>query len=247
MGLKRQAAAPIYQSNCFVGSTDDPTPYQIRLFGPSGVQLGNTISGSLTAYQVVRYLDVFAAAGLPAGDYSNVTAEFRADPSPAAALVSFCTVQESTFFSADFCMALPAETMDATRQRQLAINTANSYVVDALTMTRYDLGIRHPDHVRCWLTSGWGAVGIRVIAPDGNFVAGGDAITDTGTFDTGDRSLYNGFSNYWHMDIYQQGPTMQDSFRSYFLSTVRRAMECLSTPSQCACRTSFNPAYARQT
>src|SRR5690348_8548241 len=31
VGLKRQAASPVYQTNCFVASTDDPTSYQIQL------------------------------------------------------------------------------------------------------------------------------------------------------------------------------------------------------------------------
>ena len=201
LGLKRQAAPPVYQTNCFVASTDDATPYQIQLLDASGNPLGNPISGSLSPYQMVRYLDIFTAAGLPAGDYSNVTAEFTAGASPTAALLSFCTVQESTYFGADFRIAQPVQTMDGTRQRWESVSTPHSYVPDAFTMTRYDLGVRHPDFVRCYLTSATGALQLRVISPDGTLIEGGTGFIDTGKFYTGSRALYNGFSNLWHVDV----------------------------------------------
>jgi hypothetical protein len=106
VGLKRQAAAPTYQSNCFVASTDAATPYTIRLLDSTGKQIGNTIPGSLNAYEMVRYLDIFTAAGIEAGDLSNVSADFYSGTSNAP-LIGFCTVQESTFFGADFRMAQP--------------------------------------------------------------------------------------------------------------------------------------------
>ncbi len=109
VALKRQAAAPIYQANCFVASTDYATPYQIRLLDSAGNQIGNTISDTLTAHQMVRYLDIFKAAGLDAGDYSNVTADFS-NGNTNAPLMGFCTVQESTFFGADFRLAEPPKT-----------------------------------------------------------------------------------------------------------------------------------------
>ena len=114
----------------------------------------------------------------------------------------FCTVQESTFFGADFRMAQPVETMDGSRQRYLTVNTLHSYVPDAFTMTRYDLGLRHPDFLQCALTSpSAAALEMRVIDPNGVAVAGGNGSTDTGKFYTGNRGLYGGFSNYWHVEI----------------------------------------------
>jgi hypothetical protein len=150
---------------------------------------------------MVRYLDIFAAAGLPAGDRSNVTAQFTAGASPTAALLSFCTVQESTFFGADFRMAMPVETRDGTRQHVVAVSTAHSYVPDAFTMTRYDISIRHPDYVRCFLTSATSALELRMTSPDGSLVLGGNNAIDTGRFYTGNRALYDGFSDVWHLDI----------------------------------------------
>jgi len=200
VGLKRQTAAPVYQTNCFVASTDDPTPYQIRLLNASGNQIGNTISGSLQPYQMVRYLDIFSAVGLFSGDYSNVTAEFAAGMSPTAALISFCTVQESTFFGADFRMAQPSETRDGTRQREVdsAVFNLNAYTA----MNRHDIVFRHPDYVRCFITSPSAAVlELRITSPSGAVVAGGTNVSDSGTFYTGTRALYQGFSDSWAVDI----------------------------------------------
>ena len=71
-GLKRKATAPIYQTNCFVGSLDQPASYQLKLFNDStGAQVGGTLAGSLDAFQQFRYLDVFGIDGVnaPAGAY----------------------------------------------------------------------------------------------------------------------------------------------------------------------------------
>jgi hypothetical protein len=106
VGLKRQASAPMYQSNCFVASTDTATTYQIRLRDGAGNYIGNPVTGSLEANQIVRYLDIFTAAGIATGDQSNVSAVFSNGGSNAA-LIGYCTVQESTSFGADFRMAQP--------------------------------------------------------------------------------------------------------------------------------------------
>lgn len=202
IGLKRQAAAPVYQTNCFVAATDDPTPYEIRLLDSSGNQIGNPVSGSLTAYQMMRYLDIFAAAGLPPGDYANVTAEFSAGASPTAALLSFCTVQESTFFGADFRMAMPVQTLDGTRQRPL---DATGYVFSLdsyLSMNRHPITFRHPDYIRCALSSATAsALELRLTSPVGTVIAGGTNYIDTGKIFTGNRSSYNGESGLWKLDV----------------------------------------------
>ena len=102
-GLKKTTGGLIYQTNCFVGSLTEPATYTLKLFDDStGVQIGTTISGSLAAFQQVRYLDVFGPGGVNAApaNYANVRAEFAADPP--ATLVGFCTVQDNTSFGADF-------------------------------------------------------------------------------------------------------------------------------------------------
>ena len=108
-GLKRKAAnggLPAFQTNCFVTSLGDAINYELRLFdGATNGQLGGTLSGSLQAFQQFRYLDVFAQAGVPAGDRSNVRAEFTNLTGSSKKLIGFCTVQENTTFSADFRIA----------------------------------------------------------------------------------------------------------------------------------------------
>jgi hypothetical protein len=107
--LKRKVAAgglPAYQTNCFVTSLGDAISYELRLFdGATNVQLGGTLSGSLQPFQQFRYLDVFAQAGVAAGDRSNVRAEFTNLTGSSKKLIGFCTVQENTTFSADFRIA----------------------------------------------------------------------------------------------------------------------------------------------
>lgn len=107
-GLRKQAAAPGYQTNCFVGSLDQPVSYQLKLFDDTtGTQIGGTLSGSLGAFQQYRYLDVFGANGVnaPAGDRLNIRAQFTQTSGGAANLIGFCTVQDNTSFGADFRIA----------------------------------------------------------------------------------------------------------------------------------------------
>jgi hypothetical protein len=108
-GLKRVAAAaglPAFQTNCFATTLDDAIDYELRLFdGTTNVQLGNTLSGTLQPHQQFRFLDVFAAAGVSAGDRTNVRAQFTNLTGATKKLIGFCTVQENATFSADFRIA----------------------------------------------------------------------------------------------------------------------------------------------
>ena len=110
-GLKRTAAAPgvpPFQTNCFAASLDQAVNYELRLFdGTSGAQIGSTVAGSLAADQQYRYLDVFGQFGVnaPAGDLTNVRAEFINLSGGGVPLIGFCTVQDNQTFSADFRIA----------------------------------------------------------------------------------------------------------------------------------------------
>ena len=80
VGLKRQAAAPVYQSNCFVAALGEAVNYQLVLRdGTTNAAIGSK-SGALAAFEQVRLLDVFAQAGVPAG---NRTKFARISPSRA--------------------------------------------------------------------------------------------------------------------------------------------------------------------
>ena len=114
-GLRRLAAtsgAPAYQTNCFFANMD-------RLDGQPPVDMSvhyalydstNFLHGAgdlvLPAGGFVRYLDIFAQAGSPAGDHNDWW--MRVNPTNravGAGLIAFCTVQDNTSFGADFRIA----------------------------------------------------------------------------------------------------------------------------------------------
>ncbi len=108
IGLKKQAAPPAYQTNCFVGALEQPVSFELRLVSDgTGAQIGETLGGYLAAFEQYRYLDIFGPAGVnaPAGDYVNVRAEFTNTMGGTAKLVAFCTVQDNSSFGADFRIA----------------------------------------------------------------------------------------------------------------------------------------------
>lgn len=102
--MKRSSSGAHYQSNCFVGALDQSVDYRIDLNGANGAAVGAPLTGSLAPHHLLRYLDVFAAAGAPAGDVTEATATFS-ETSGNAPFVGFCTMQESVTFGADFRIA----------------------------------------------------------------------------------------------------------------------------------------------
>jgi hypothetical protein len=162
-GLKRQAAAPTFQTNCFVGALGEPVDYLIRLRDSNNNQVGNDITGSLQPYQMVRYLDIFTAAGLPPGDLSVMRATFDNTNPGEPAFVSFCTVQESKFFGADFRIGKSFAANDNAKRR-LACYSQNpcgtaitdataSTVLDAVTKSIHYFIVSAPDYIKCDLVS----------------------------------------------------------------------------------------------
>ena len=106
VGLRASSVAPGYQTNCFVGSLSGAVTYDLKLFDDStGTQIGNTVSGSLNAFEQRRYVDIFSAVGAAPGEYANVRAQFIRTSADAQPLVGFCTVQDNTSFGADFRIA----------------------------------------------------------------------------------------------------------------------------------------------
>lgn len=193
IGLKRQAAAPGYQSNCFVGSLDGTT-YQLALYSAAGAQIGSTLSGTLAANQLVRFLDVFSAVGAPAGDHSNVRAEFVGNQvANGPGLIAFCTVQDNTNFGADFRIAGATAPFDNTRTHRST--GAGSFPAGGSKHV-YQLGFRAPDWLRCFYSAGVGRfLELRVVGYDaGNLpvvVGGGNNMTDTGRMWLAPRSAYS--------------------------------------------------------
>jgi hypothetical protein len=225
IGLKRQAAAPVYQTNCFVGALGEAVDYQIQLFDEStGVQLGNTIGpvSPLSPYQMNRHLDIFAAAAAPPGDYSNIRARFTNKPGTGSpAFVAFCTVQESTFFGADFRIAKSTDANDNRQRREICYaqdtcgtpGASATNLTDVATKYVHWLLIDQPDYVKCELVSprladlemqlrGPGdpfAAPVFVTSPP--YSSGGDNQTSFYIFTGHRQQVNNGFTTRWYIDV----------------------------------------------
>jgi hypothetical protein len=221
LGLKRAAAtmsAPAYQSNCFVATLDDPVDYQIQVY--SG--LGNgVINGTLLPFQMRRYLDVFATAGVPAGDVDDRTVTVFVKTNSAQfshTLISFCTVQDNTSFGADFRIAKSFDGADPSRVRTMCYGTLGnvgaqgcSSNLNATPPTLFNLTVKDrwltmlyaPDTVRCTL-AGPRVADLEIQLVESyptNLVAGGNQAPSF-TYITPKRSATNfGNHQYYWIDV----------------------------------------------
>lgn len=111
-GLRRLAAtpsSPAYQTNCFVGNMAEVTPSPVpestqvtlELYDAEDTKIGTGTVDVLPG-KFVRLLDVFAFAGVPAGDRDDVRARFIETSGNEPGLLTMCTVQDNTSFGADF-------------------------------------------------------------------------------------------------------------------------------------------------
>ena len=214
-GLRRlaaQAGAPAYQSNCFVGSLAELAPagsppltkVKLSLLDSSGQPLGNK-DLDLKPGQLIRLLDVFAAVGLPAGNYDDVVATFGTFDKSGAGLITFCTVQDNSQFGADFRIGKQEATSpdslpgayDGMAMR-LTFHRSEEPVNNEVSGAQLVMGtgasrnvhlfyFRHPDIVSCSLTGTNGSsaepdfgleMRLRVLDSDGwKVLAGGNDST----------------------------------------------------------------------
>jgi len=184
-GLKRSEPGTFnygqfrYQANCFVGSLGDPVNYRITLVNAAGAQIAGSslIEGSLAPYQLIRYLDVFKAAGLPdANAFENVRANFEARASGQLtddpALIGYCTQQENQGLDADFRIAKSVDALNNTQRKLRCRGTTTDYativppdpddcaklstspvnmfaIPDANTMHQWSMFVHHPSSLKC--------------------------------------------------------------------------------------------------
>ena len=218
VGLKRQAASPVYQSNCFVAALSEAVNYQMVLRkGSDGGVLGAK-SGTLQPFEMVRMLDVFDAAGMAAGDVSNVRAEFTVQQGGSfPALVSFCTLQESTFFGADFRIAKSVDALNQGQKRLACIGMDDctgtgastiqpEKITDVALKNVYSMIITQPDFVRCDLVgTRTGEMQMQLRAPGDPFasapVAGGANQTTFYVSTGGRNGIDNGTATRWFIDV----------------------------------------------
>jgi hypothetical protein len=230
-GLRRLSAGvgtPAFQSNCFLGKLkDDSAPdtgatrvdYTVR--DNTGTQIGASFV-DLAPGRLTRLLDVFAAAGAPAGDYNDATITFHENGTGEPGLMTFCTVQDNSSFGADFRIAkqemgkstpfsgigsqddhvsrnstVSAEAVTSTGARAFAIpagQATNTHV----------MYFRHPDWVQCEIIDpatlvralpGYG-LEMRLVAQNGTgVIAGGAGSQGFGKIYLGDKADRNNGAN----------------------------------------------------
>ena len=114
-GVRRIAAAggaPAFQTNCFVGKMNNvnvgvalSSDVLVTVRNSAGATLGATTTFTVAPGKLTRLLDVFAAVGVPAGDYDDARVSFEESGTGEPGILSFCTVQDNTSFGADFRIA----------------------------------------------------------------------------------------------------------------------------------------------
>ena len=223
-GLRRQAAAPGYQSNCFVGALNESVTIDLRLRSSNNTQIGITQTFNLGASQMIRLVDVFQAVGAPAGDYANVRAEFAENGAGQAGFIGFCTVQNNTSFDADFRIAKASNPADLSR-RYTAFGRDGFTLSPVLTLTDgrddvFQVFWQHPDWARCYVDTNTGTrtdFELRVKDPGGTVVAGGANIQDTGEFFLGERSAANaGVNGIWRIEVgHAASSVVPEAYRLY--------------------------------
>lgn len=213
VGLKRQAAAPGYQTNCFIAALAEATTLDIALLDGSGNVIAAIPQQVMAAREMRRFLDIFATAGLPAGDYSNVTAMFTESQSgsePGAVL--FCTVQNNSTFDADFriAKAFPVQDDHAFRALTESVDAlGNAFTLGAFpnSRNRHVVNFKHPDTVTCSIGRIDGGnvtdLEMRLVAPDGTtVVAGGNATQSFASTYLGPKGgRNNGANGRWFIDV----------------------------------------------
>jgi hypothetical protein len=231
-GLRRLAASggqPAYQTNCFVGNLAElgsapaatTTTVTVSVRNAGGALLGTT-AVAVAPGQLVRLLDVFAAVGAPAANVDDAVASFSPGVDTGAALMSFCTVQDNTSFSADFRIGKQqyayGDGVGGPRDEiadRFTVVTAEEPIDGATTGTPlaippgatrnvHSIYFRHPDEVGCLILDQGGAAApatyglelrLRVLDPDGwRVLAGGNDATQFQVF-LGDKPSHGGGAN----------------------------------------------------
>ena len=231
-GIRRMAAtasSPAFQTNCFIGNLNEMTPgsnptsnITYTIYNSAAVSIGSGVV-SLTPAKMTRLLDVFEAAGVPAGDYNDAYIKFREDGPGEPGLMTFCTVQDNSSFGADFRIGKQEEGFGTARSglgaqddhvsRNTTISTdikmsgdttARAFSIPASVVgNTHVIYFRHPDYVQCEIINP--ATGVRALAAyglemrmldqNGVVMAGGNEIYGFGKIYTGDKTDRNNGAN----------------------------------------------------
>ncbi len=218
-----------FVAHCSVATLSEPKTVVVQLQEySSGVAkpLGSAQTVNLQPWRMEFLGDIFGRAGLPAGRFANVTAEFYAVPSLAgpvpdgADVIAFCSVESRPSRFEDVRLAEAPAPRDHGRSRAI-VRGDSLFQVGPFTLgyamplgekARMSVYLRHEDRVRCYLTEsvvkpGGGIVPwqeLRVLDPDGSVVAGagGNDRNDTGVFSTGPKNgRHRGVNDRWTIEI----------------------------------------------
>lgn len=227
-GLRRTAAtanAPAFQTNCFIGGMNQygsggsiaarRVDYKlvkatsgIVPFVPWPIYTGTV---NVEPGRLIRLLDVFEAAGAPAGDHEDWMIEFMPKGGGRPGILAFCTVQDNSSFQADVRLAKPFfgaqglyadESLAARNQywNEDVLGRAFEIPPGAAANTHV-VYFRRPDTVKCELTSATypntslpperlaaaHGLEIRMLDAGGAVIAGGSGMTSTGQVYLGDK------------------------------------------------------------
>lgn len=205
-GLRRQAGAPGYQSNCFVGALGEPVTVSWTVRNAAGAQIGSQQTTNLSANELVRYLDVFNTVGAPAGDYDNAQAVFNeATPTTNPAYFAYCTVQENERFGSDFRIAKETDPSDQRLKKVgVSLNSSLGTLLGlAAGQDQFGVYLQQPDWVQCRINgTGANQLEMRLEDPQGNVVAGGNNVSSFGKVYLGERSTRNdGVNGLWKIKV----------------------------------------------
>jgi hypothetical protein len=242
-GLRRLAPSggtPAFQSNCFVGNLAELAPsgpvtdatVDVHLLNPQGLPLGN---GKVVVApgQIVRLLDVFAWANAAPVDMDNVVATFSPVAPSSAALLTYCTVQDNSSYSADFRIGkqeaafggdMPgAQDGIATRWtyigREVAIDEETNGAILSIpagaSRNAHVFYFHHPDVVNCDLLEQWEyttpayGLELRLRVRDANgwqtLAGGNDAVGFHGVYLGDKRSHGNGANTAYVVEVESNG------------------------------------------
>lgn len=229
-GLRRSQAwaeYPAYQSNCFVANLNQLEPGGDPATKRVTFRLSYATSGQITFFpqpdfygsvdvapgQMVRLLDVFAAANAPAFDYSDYMIDFKptTPSSNRAGLMTFCTVQDNTSYQADLRLGKIMLGVYGRSAEEL-MNARDQYWNEDVLHRPFEIPagaagnthlvyFRAPDRVKCELLSAtYGStpdpperltpaagLELRMLDSQGLVIAGGSGTTTTGEIFLGER------------------------------------------------------------
>jgi hypothetical protein len=191
----------------------EPTTIDLTLYDATGALLATLPQQSLAPREMRRFLDIFASAGLAAGDYSNVLAVMTEDqPGSEPGAILFCTVQNNTTFDGDFRIAksFPVQDDHAFRALTESVDAlGNVFTLGAYpnSRNRHVVNFKHPDWVACAVSridgGNAGDLEMRLVAPDAlTVVAGGNAALGFAKTYLGAKSTRNnGANGRWFIDV----------------------------------------------